>query len=380
MRILAMPNAHSHAFQIALRGAGERPAPAWHHADDFWAWREAMFALARSLTPDSIYDSASVLYREMRAAGYGVVGEFHYVHHQADGTPYDEPNAMAIALALAAREAGLRIVLIPAAYHRGGWRGHDLPPSPGQRRFCDQDVESFLQRVDSLRSWAHERDWVSVAVAAHSLRAVPYSWLEAIAAYAEQHDMPRHVHVAEQRREVQEVLAEHGASPIEVLERAGFLGPQTSLVHAIHVGSEDIERIANNQSIVITCPTTEGNLGDGYFPAMAYRDAGVRLAIGSDSHVRVDPFEEARELDTGSRRERQTRFGLLAHFGDLWSELAINGASSLGLRASPRQLGEARVNLDHPLFHTCPRDAVPYALVASGSPSVLLTSAEPRRP
>lgn len=150
-------------------------------------------------------------------------------------------------------------------------------------------------------------------------------------------------------------------------------------MHAIHVGPDDVERIAASEAIVVTCPTTEGNLGDGYFPAMAYRDAGVRLAIGTDSQVRVDPFEEARELDTGSRRERRTRFGLLAHFGDLWAELAANGAASLGLAPSAGTLGEVGIDLDHPLLHGCPRDAVPYALVASGSPQVLLTPPDARR-
>ena len=140
----------------------------------------------------------------MAAAGYGAVGEFHYVHHQPDGTPYEEPNAMAIALAEAAVEAGLEIVLLPAAYHRDGWDGGDRPPSPGQRRFCDPRVEAFLERVDALRAWARGRDGVDVGVAAHSVRAVPAAWLEAIAAYADEHGLVRHVHAHEQRRELAE--------------------------------------------------------------------------------------------------------------------------------------------------------------------------------
>ena len=171
----AMVSAHSHAFQRDLRAVGERAE------GDFWSWREPMYRLAGALDPDSMRDVALRCYREMRAAGYGAVGEFHYVHHRPGGTPYDEPNALAIPLAQAATEAGMRIVLIPAAYHRGG-----------HPRFQDPDVESFLARVDALREWAERHRDVSVAVAAHSVRAVPPDWLEAIAGYASDHGLPRH--------------------------------------------------------------------------------------------------------------------------------------------------------------------------------------------
>src|SRR5918997_7124588 len=136
-----------------------------------------MYRLAGAHEPDSMREVAARVYAEMAAAGYGAVGEFHYVHHRPDGTPYEGPNAMAIAVAEAAREAGLAIVLLPAAYHRAGWDGGDLPPTPGQRRFCDPDVEAFLARLDALRTWAADREGVHVGVAAHSVRAVPASWL-----------------------------------------------------------------------------------------------------------------------------------------------------------------------------------------------------------
>jgi len=340
----AMVNAHSHAFQRDLRGAAERPAPEAHAADDFWSWREAMYRLAGNHDPDSMRAAAARVYAEMAAAGYGAVGEFHYVHHQPDGTPYADPNAMAIAVAEAAVDAGLIGVLLPAAYHRAGWNGRDLPPSEGQRRFCDPDVETYLARVDALRAWADGRDSVHVGVAAHSVRAVPASWLEAIAAYAATHGLVRHVHAHEQPRELEECRAEHGVSPIELLHRTGFLGPRTSLIHGIHVDEHDVRRLADSETIVVSCPTTEGSLGDGHFPALVYRDAGVRIAIGSDSNVRVDPFEETRELETLARRERRTRHALLAAYGDLWGELAANGRASLGLE----QAGTIALDRDHP--------------------------------
>src|SRR3954453_19240960 len=185
----AMPNAHSHAFQLELRGIGERPAPGAHAADDFWTWRTEMFALAARHTPETMRPVAERLYREMVAAGYGAVGEFHYVHHQPDGTPYEQPNVMAMALAAAAQAAGLHIVLLPAAYHRDGWDGADRPPRPGQHRFCDPDVETFLARVDALATWAADRPGVDVGIAAHSVRAVPEQWLRAIAAHADRHGL-----------------------------------------------------------------------------------------------------------------------------------------------------------------------------------------------
>ncbi len=337
----AMVNAHSHAFQRDLRGAAERPAPEAHAADDFWSWREAMFAAARKHDPDSMREVAARVYAEMAAAGYGAVGEFHYVHHQPDGTPYEEPNAMAIAVAEAARAAGLRITLLPTAYHRAGW---NLPPTPGQQRFCDPDVETYLARVDALRAWASGRAGVQVGVTAHSVRAVPASWLEAIAAYSEQHGLVRHIHAHEQPRELEECRAEHGVSPIELLHRTGYLGPRTSLIHGVHVDAADVARVAESDTIVVSCPTTEGSLGDGHFPALVYRDAGVRIAIGSDSNVRVDPFEETRELETIARRERRTRHALLAVYGDLWAEIAANGRASIGIEDA----GTVTIDRDHP--------------------------------
>jgi len=365
LAIPGMPNAHSHAFQRGLRGRAERPGPVGGN-DDFWTWRTEMFALADTLDPETMHTIALETYRVMAGAGYSVVGEFHYVHHQPDGTPYDEPNAMAHAVANAAIEAGLPIVLLPAAYHRGGWDGEDIPPTAGQRRFCDPTPEAFLTRVDALREWAVTRSGVEVGVAAHSVRAVGKTWLEAIAEYSERHGIVRHVHAHEQRRELEECQAEHGCSPIELLKRTGFLGPRASVIHGIHVSSADVAILRRTGATVVSCPTTEGNLGDGYLPAMAYADAGVPLAIGSDSQARIDPFEEARELETGSRRERQLRSGLLAAVGDLWIELCRNGYRSLGLAAEPEQ-PNIEIDLDHVDLRGVDAADLPLALVTCAS-------------
>lgn len=357
-----MANVHSHAFQRDLRGVGERPGGP---GDDFWSWRAAMYAAAARLEPDSLREVADRVYSEMAAAGYTAVGEFHYVHHRPDGASYEEPNAMAIALAEAAVAAGLTIVLLPAAYHRGGF---GRAAEEGQRRFCDRSVEDFLARVEALRAWSASRPGVHVGVAAHSVRAVPAPWLGQIAAYADRHSLVRHIHAHEQPRELDECRAEHGCTPIELLAREGFLGDAATVVHGIHASARDLELLARTGTIVATCPTTEGNLGDGHFPALDYRDVGVRLAIGSDSNVIVDPFEEVRELETGARRQRTTRHALLAGSGDLWAELCRNGRDSLGLD------GETSISIDrdHPRLAGVADHDLPLALATCASADIVI--------
>jgi formimidoylglutamate deiminase len=283
-------NAHSHAFQRGLRGRVERRAPD-HLEDDFWSWRERMYALAESLDPASIREASERCFREMLSAGYTSVAEFHYVHHRPDGKPYGQPNALAEAVAEAAQQAGIRLLLLPVAYARGG-----IP------RFRDAGVDDFLERVDALRGWAKGRDLVQVGVAAHSVRAVPRAWLERIGEYARRNGMPLHVHADEQPREIEECRDEHGMRPVELLAETGFLGRRTTVVHATHADERELGLLAERGSSVCACPTTEGNLGDGFLPAQSILRLGIGLQIGSDSHVRIDPFEELREIETGARR------------------------------------------------------------------------------
>lgn len=334
----AMVNAHSHAFQRRLRGRGERPT-AEH--DSFWTWRETMYELAGSLDPTALRAASAAAFAEMHAAGYGAVGEFHYLHH---------PDGMTEAVMAGARDAGLPLVLIPAAYARGG-----------HERFRDPSLDAFLKRAERLG--------VS-AVAAHSVRAVPADWLTELARYADDRGLMRHVHASEQPRELEECAAEHGCTPIELLDRTGFLGPRTSVVHATHVTDRDVALLADSQTIVVVCPTTEANLGDGHAPALRLAEAGVRLAIGSDSNVRIDPFEEVRELETDSRREALSRTALLARTGDLWGELTRNGAASLGIDDA----GEIEIDLDHPQLAGVSEEDLPWALATCASASVVRAS------
>jgi cytosine/adenosine deaminase-related metal-dependent hydrolase len=206
------------------------------------------------------------------------------------------------------------------------------------------------------------------------VRAVPEDWLREIAAYSEARRIVRHVHAAEQPRELEQCEAEHGCSPIELLHRTGFLGPLASVVHGIHVSERDVALLAETGTTVVSCPTTEGNLGDGFPPALAYRDAGVPLAIGTDENLVLDPFEEVRELETLARRERRTRHALLAHHGDLWAEVARAGATSLGLDGA----GTIEIDRDHPSLRGVADEDVPRALATCASAGVVLTPARAR--
>ena len=293
-------NDHSHAFQRGLRGAVERIEPTYAH-DDFWIWRERMYALAGELGPDSIREVSHRCFEEMLSAGYTSVTEFHYVHHRPDGTPYKDPNALAKAVAQAAEDAGIRLLLLPVAYARGG-----LP------RFRDPSVQVFLQRVDVLREWSEGRRLVEVGVAAHSVRTVPREWLEEIGRYARRDDLPLHIHADEQPREIEECKDEHGMRPIELLAQTGFLGKRITIVHATHAGEKELDLLSEHGASVCACPTTEGNLGDGFLPAEEILERDLRLSVGSDSHARIDPFEELREIETNTRRLSGRRNVLLA--------------------------------------------------------------------
>jgi formimidoylglutamate deiminase len=325
-------NGHSHAFQRHLRGRVEARAAAAPE-DDFWSWRESMYAAAEALDPRGMRAVAEECFDAGRRAGYTAVGEFHYVHHRPDGTPYEEPNELALAVIAAARAVGVRIVLLMAAYARGGaGRG----PTAGQRRFCDHSVEAYLARVERLAAEVAGDPLVTVGYAPHSLRAVPREWLVEIARHAAGTGYPLHIHAGEQPREVAESLEEFGLRPIEHLQDCGVLGPAATVVHATHVSPGELDLLAQTGSTVCACPTTEANLGDGFLPAAELWQRAVPVSFGSDSNVRLDPFEEARETEGCARRQSGRRNVLVAD-GDqgpapsLWRCLIAHGARSLGL-------------------------------------------------
>ncbi|HEX2129842.1 MAG TPA: formimidoylglutamate deiminase [Solirubrobacterales bacterium] len=282
-------NAHSHAFHRALRGRTEAGR------GTFWTWRETMYGLALGLDPDSYRALARATFAEMALAGITAVGEFHYLHHGPGGTPYDDPNAIGRALAEAAAEAGIRITLLDTCYLRGGEGGE---PAGAQRRFADADAAAWAERVGDLGDLGpHAR----VGAAIHSVRAVDPKAAATVAAWAAANGSPLHAHVSEQPGENEACLAEHGRTPTAVLAEAGALGPDFTAVHFTHVDEADIALLGGAGSTCCLCPTTERDLADGVGRAAAISAAGARLALGSDSHALIDPFEEMRATELDQR-------------------------------------------------------------------------------
>ena len=321
-------DAHCHAFQRALRGRTE--------GADFWAWRDAMLELARGQSPSRIRRDYVDVYTELRRAGYTAVGEFHYLGLEE-----------ARAAAEAAAEARVEIVLLYVAYARGGIE-----------RFRQGSVADYLEQLESLRA-----DGARVGVAPHSVRACPRDWLEALGAYAREHDLPLHVHADEQPREIEECVAEHGLRPIELLAETECLTPRTTVVHATHADGRELDLLAQAGARVCACPTTEANLGDGFLPVERLLHRGIGLCIGSDSNVRIDPFEELRELDGIARRQSGRRNVFTVD--DLLSIGSDEGAASLGLEEWPQiEIDTAHEQLrgvDEPLcalVHGCTADVV----------------------
>jgi formiminoglutamate deiminase len=286
-------NAHSHAFHRALRGRthGDRGS--------FWTWRELMYSVAARLDPDSYFELARAVYGEMALAGITCVGEFHYLHHTADGTPYADPNAMGQALIAAAHEAGIRITLLDTLYLTSSVDGKPLEGV--QRRFGDRDLDAWEDRTAALRPADH----ALLGAAIHSVRAVPARHLSGLAGRT-----PLHVHLSEQRAENEQCRAVHGCTPTELLQQHGILGPGTTAVHATHLSDGDIKALGGSGTGVCLCPTTERDLADGIGPGRALADAGVPLSLGSDSQAVIDLFEEARgvELDERLASERRGHF------------------------------------------------------------------------
>ncbi len=310
LTIPGLANCHSHAFHRALRGRTQA------ERGTFWTWREQMYAVAADLTPDSYFELARETYAEMRAVGITAVGEFHYLHHQPDGTPYADPNEMGRALLAAADDAGLRIRLLDACYLAAGF---GRPPEGVQRRYSDGDAHAWAERVASL-------DDERVGVAIHSVRAVPPDQLAAVVEAAA--GRPLHVHLSEQVAENDACLAATGRTPTQLLADAGALGPLTTAVHATHLTDDDVRLLGESGTRVCFCPTTERDLADGVGPSRRLHDAGAVLTLGSDSHAVIDPFEEMRAVELDERLVSQQRGHWAAT--ELLAAATVDGHASLG--------------------------------------------------
>ena len=293
-----VPNLHSHAFQYALAGHAESAGPDTH--DSFWSWRETMYAFLAELDPDALERIAVRVYQAMRRLGYTAVGEFHYVHHDPAGAPYADPAETSRRLLRAAETAGIGITLLPVYYEDGGFGGQ--LPGDRQRRFL-HDPDGFLRLIEAVAPDCANRPDRRLGIAPHSLRAVRPERLDAVLAGLNQLDptAPIHIHVAEQRKEVDDCLAWSGQRPVALLLDRFPVGPRWCAVHATHLSPAECGALAKTGAVAGLCPTTEANLGDGLFPAEAYLADGGAIGIGSDSHVCVNPAEELRWLENGRR-------------------------------------------------------------------------------
>lgn len=327
-----MPNLHSHAFQRAMAGLAERRGPG---DDSFWTWRETMYGFAERIDPETVKSIAAQLYVEMLKAGYTQVCEFHYLHHQPDGTPYAQPEAMSLALIEAAREAGIALTLLPVLYMSGGFDGRAL--SPRQRRF-GHDVDSYLRVLASLRKL--ENDDLRVGVALHSLRAIPEQAWRGVVEHEALKNGPVHIHIAEQIGEVQDCLATRGARPVEWLFDHAQVDKHWCLIHATHLTEAETAQIARSGAVAGLCPTTEANLGDGLFPLARYIDAKGVFGIGSDSHISISPVEELRWLEYGQRLLTRHRNVAARHPGDSVGETLWRAALRGGAQAADLPIGE----------------------------------------
>jgi len=326
--IPGLGNAHSHAFQRALAGHTEERSPAGR--DSFWTWRERMYELATRLDPDLLRAIATQVYTEMLQSGFTTVVEFHYLHR--DPATKAAGMRMFEALAGAARQTGIRLAYVPVLYERAGFHA---PQPEGPQELFVLSLEEFLEHHGEALGRQSEK--LSVGIGAHSLRAVSAPSLVAIAEAGRKAGGPIHLHIAEQQREVDQCLAAYERRPVRwLLENVGVDG-HWCLVHATHMDADETQRLAESGAVVCVCPSTEANLGDGLFPLADYLAHGGRLAIGSDSHISINPFEELRWLEYGQRLATQTRNVTsfrTAHVGRELFERAVEGGAQASGQAT----------------------------------------------
>ncbi len=321
---------HSHAFQRAMAGLAEHRSA---EADDFWTWREAMYAVALSVTPDDVEAIAGQVYIEMLEAGFTRVGEFHYLHHDRDGVPFGDHAEMAKRVLAAAAETGIGMTLLPVFYAHSGFGG--APPNAGQRRFIS-DLDGFARLLEASRAAAAALPGATVGVAPHSLRAVAPDELSVVVAMAG--GAPIHIHAAEQVREVEACVDWSGRRPVEWLLDNAEIGPEWCLIHATHMTPAETEAIADSGAAVCLCPITEANLGDGIFNGQLFLLRGGHFGIGSDSNVLVDVAGELRQLEYSQRLRNRTRNIITADGKStgrvVYDEAVSGGAQALGEPAS----------------------------------------------
>ncbi|WJR77307.1 formimidoylglutamate deiminase [Bradyrhizobium sp. NP1] len=359
LAIPGMASLHSHAFQRGMAGLTETRGTV---ADTFWTWRETMYRFALNMTPEDIEAVATLLYVEMLEQGFTRVGEFHYLHHDRDGSPYANPAEMTTRIARAAEISGIALTLLPSFYAHGSFGG--TAPHDGQRRFICS-VDQFAELMVAARAAVRALPGANVGVAPHSLRAVTPDELAAIVPLAD--GGPVHIHAAEQTREVDECIAWCGHRPVEWLLDHAPIDRHWCLIHATHMTAAETTALAKSDAVAGLCPVTEASLGDGIFPAREFAAAGGRFGIGTDSNVLIGVADELRQLEYGQRLKHRERNVLSGGPGvstgrALFDAALAGGAQALAQTVAGFQSGARAdiVTLDtaHPSLAGRSRDAV----------------------
>ena len=370
-------NGHSHAFQYAMTGITEhRPQAA--ALDDFWSWRETMYQVALAMDPDELEDTAAMLYGEMLRYGYTSVVEFHYLHHDQQGKTYQHPAEMSLRLMAAAKQSGIRLILVPVLYQKGGFQ---TPPTQRQRRFIFKEIDAYFALLeDCKKAVIHAKDAdISLGLGVHSLRAVDPEMVLKVFSHA--FAGPRHMHLAEQRKEVDACKHILGVSPTRWVLDQLHIDDRTFLTHSTHSTREEVRELAGRQGNVVLCPSTEGNLGDGFFPLVDFltREASKSggFLLGSDSHMGLSPLEELRWLDYTQRLRLEKRNPLCQADGDDSARVLFD-ALARGRRGcgDPNDLAPGDlldcvvVQPDHPIFCGKPEERRLSVLFYCGDPTV----------
>ncbi len=366
-----IPNVHSHAHQRAMAGLAEYSGPT---ADSFWSWRTVMYDFVNRMTPDQLEAIAAQLYIEMLKSGYTSVAEFQYLHHDEYGCPYQEPAEMSLRTLAAARTTGIAMTCLPVLYRYGDFGA--TTPQTGQKRFVN-DADRYLTIVSALEDETRNDPDHRVGIAPHSLRAASLELLEEVLAGCPKGIGPIHIHIAEQTKEIEDCISWSGQRPVQWLLSNFEIDAGWCLIHATHMNDSEISDVASTGAVAGLCPTTEANLGDGFFPARDYLDCGGLFGIGSDSHISVDPVEELRWLEYGQRLLQRSRNVL----GDPNAQSStgrylFDGAVLGGARACGRHTGRIEpgyradlitLDTDHPILYGRERDALLDSWIFSGN-------------
>lgn len=369
-------NAHSHAFQYAMAGINEGLS-AEAKSDDFWSWRENMYSIALKIGPEELKQVATELYIEMVRHGYTNVAEFHYLHHDFEGNPYENLSEMSERLMNASVAAGISLTLIPMFYQVGGFNSE---ASPKQRRFISQTVDEYLELFNKVQKASENYNTVTVGIGVHSLRAVKPEDIISLFKKAPA-DVPKHLHISEQEQEVQDCVSHLGKRPVQWLLENVNLDESFHLVHATHINTEELDGLIKSRANIILCPSTEGNLGDGLFPLLEYYKKGGKFSIGTDSHIGLCPMEELRWLDYTVRLIEKTRNPLCLNAGDYSGDILYHMTYQTGLKAMGiesqdyfevgSKLKGYLIKKDNSLFKNKPIEHVLGALIYSAGPEHL---------